>query len=187
MWLQRATTGQEAVYTTEAKNEMVGVCTAWGGGFTGEKGNGEEKGGLDSVGVVMKVKCEGYKNVSFPTSIGSLATKCNNGNFLNDGFEYLYNAGRNGTKIRAYAVLLKAGVAREKIPQNEIEMELANEANMYIFSHASNTNSFGLAPQYRYDNSDDTLYRPITTSIWKLSMDENGAAFPFPKYITVVN
>ena len=54
---------------------------------------------------------------------------------------------------------------------------------MYIFSHTSNTNSFGLIPQYLYDNSDDTLYRPITTSIWKLSMDENGAAFPFPKYV----
>ena len=80
---------------------------------------------------------------------------------------------------RAYVVLLEAGAARGKKFRNEIEMELANEANMSIFSHASNTNSFGLIPQYLYDNSDDTLYRPITTSIWKLSMDENGAAFPF--------
>ena len=70
-----------------------------------------------------------------------------------------------------------------KNSRNEIEIELANEANMYILSHTSNTNSFGLIPQYRYDNSDDTLYKPIATSIWKLSIDENGAAFPVPKYI----
>ena len=64
----------------------------------------------------MKVKCEGYKNVSFPTPIGTFATKCNNGNFLNDGFEYLYNAGVM-VLSRAYVVLLKAGAARgKKIP-----------------------------------------------------------------------
>ena len=159
------------------------MCAAWGGGFSGEKENGEQKGGLDSVGVVIKVKCEGYKNVSFPTSIGTLATKCNNGNFLNDGLEYLYNTGRNGTKPGVCGIAEGWCCAREKNSRNEIEIELANEANMYILSHTSNTNSFGLTPQYRYDNSDDTLYKPIATSIWKLSMDENGAAFPVPKYI----
>ena len=37
--------GQEAVYTTEVKTNG-GVCAAHGGGFTGEKENGEKRADL---------------------------------------------------------------------------------------------------------------------------------------------
>ena len=110
------------------KAQNANECEPWGGGFAGDTLNNGQKGGLPSVGVVIKVKCDQIENI--------------------------------------------------------VEVELDDDATLYIFSDTRNSAvDFGTVPQYRYDSLDNTLYRDISTSVWKQSMDNSGNALSTPYYI----